>query len=131
MPVDAFWSISVYNSEGYFHKNDYNAYSLNNVTAAKDTDGSVTIQFGGCDGKIPNCLPDHKGWNYTVLLYRPREEILDGTWKFPEAQSGVKRERQKRGVECIFQMINGLPKLGFGAVVLLAMMSCTQVTKGA
>ena len=27
-----------------------------------------------------------KGWNYMVRLYRPRKEILDGTWKFPEAQ---------------------------------------------
>lgn len=26
------------------------------------------------------------GWNYTVRLYRPRKEILDGTWKLPEAQ---------------------------------------------
>ena len=26
------------------------------------------------------------GWNYTVRLYRPRAEILDGTWKFPEPQ---------------------------------------------
>jgi hypothetical protein len=30
------------------------------------------------------------GWNYTVRLYRPRQEILDGTWKFPEAQQPVK-----------------------------------------
>jgi hypothetical protein len=28
-----------------------------------------------------------KGWNYMVRLYRPRKEILDGTWKFPEAES--------------------------------------------
>lgn len=27
-----------------------------------------------------------KGWNYTVRLYRPREAILDGTWKFPDPQ---------------------------------------------
>jgi hypothetical protein len=27
-----------------------------------------------------------KDWNYMVRLYRPRKEILDGTWKFPEAQ---------------------------------------------
>jgi hypothetical protein len=27
-----------------------------------------------------------KGWNYLVRLYRPRAEILDGSWKFPEAQ---------------------------------------------
>jgi hypothetical protein len=25
------------------------------------------------------------GWNYIVRLYQPRKEILDGTWKFPEA----------------------------------------------
>jgi hypothetical protein len=27
-----------------------------------------------------------KGWNYMVRLYRPQKEILDGTWKFPDAQ---------------------------------------------
>jgi hypothetical protein len=86
VPVDAFWSISVYNAEGYFQKNAFNAYSLNKITAKKAADGSVTVQFGGCDGKIPNCLPIMKGWNYMVRLYRPREEILNSTWKFPEAQ---------------------------------------------
>lgn len=86
VPVDAFWSISLYNAKGYFEQNPYNAYSLNNVTAKKDADGSVTVQFGGCDGKIPNCLPIMKGWNYMVRLYRPRPSILNGTWKFPEAQ---------------------------------------------
>jgi hypothetical protein len=86
VPVDAFWSISVYNAQGYFEKNSYDAYSLNGITAKKNPDGSVTIQFGGCDGKISNCLPIMKGWNYTVRLYRPRPEILSGKWKFPEAQ---------------------------------------------
>jgi hypothetical protein len=86
VPVDAFWSISLYNAEGYFQQNPQNAYSLNNITAQKGADSSVTVQFGGCDGKLPNCLPIMKGWNYTVRLYRPRAEILNGTWKFPEAQ---------------------------------------------
>lgn len=86
VPVDGFWSISVYNAQGYFQKNDYNAYSLNNITAKKDAGGSFTVQFGGCDGNVPNCLPIMPGWNYTVRLYRPRPEILNGTWKFPEAQ---------------------------------------------
>jgi hypothetical protein len=86
VPVDAFWSVSVYNAAGYFEKNPYNAYTLNNITAKKDSDGAVTIQFGGCDGKIPNCLPIMSGWNYTVRLYRPRSGILDGKWKFPHPE---------------------------------------------
>jgi hypothetical protein len=86
VPVDAFWSISVYNEKGFFEKNSLDAYSINNLTAKANTDGSFTIQFGGCDGKIPNCLPITPGWNYTVRLYRPRKEILEGKWKFPEAQ---------------------------------------------
>jgi hypothetical protein len=85
VPVEGFWSISVYNAKGYFQPNQYNAYSLNNITAKKSDDGSVAIQFGGCNGKVPNCLPITNGWNYTVRLYRPRAEILDGSWKFPEA----------------------------------------------
>jgi hypothetical protein len=86
VPVDGFWSVTVYNAEGYLEPNQYNAYSVNNITAKKGADGSVAIQFGGCDGEIPNCLPIMKGWNYTVRLFRPRPEILDGTWKFAEAQ---------------------------------------------
>jgi hypothetical protein len=86
VPVDAFWSISVYNGQGFFQKNDYNAYSLNNITGNKNADGSVDVQFGGCDGKIPNCLPIMDGWNYMVRLYLPRPEILNGNWKFPEPQ---------------------------------------------
>lgn len=87
VPVEAFWSISLYNAEGYFEQNPYNAYSVNDITAKKNSDGSIAIQFGGCDGKIPNCLPIMKGWNYTVRLYRPRAEILNGKWKFPEPQA--------------------------------------------
>jgi hypothetical protein len=85
VPVDAFWSVTVYDATGHFRKNALNAYSLNSITAKKSADGTVTVQFGGCDGKLPNCLPVMKGWNYMVRLYRPRPEILNGTWKFPEA----------------------------------------------
>lgn len=86
VPVDGFWSLTVYNGEGYLQPNPAHAYAVNSITAKKAADGSVTIQFGGCDGNIPNCLPITKGWNYTVRMFRPRPEILDSTWKFPEAQ---------------------------------------------
>lgn len=85
VPVDGFWSVSVYNKDGFFEKNAKNAYTLNNVTAKPNADGSVTIRFGG-DESAPNMLPITPGWNYLVRLYRPRKEILDGTWKFPEAE---------------------------------------------
>jgi hypothetical protein len=86
VPVDGFWSLTVYNSEGYLQPNQYNAYSVNSITAKRGADGAVSIQFGGCDGKIQNCLPITQGWNYTVRLFRPRAEVLDGTWTFPLAQ---------------------------------------------
>lgn len=84
VPVDGFWSVSLYNAKGYYEKNALDAYTLNNLTAKKNDDGSVDIQFGGCDGQVPNCLPTMAGWNYLVRLYRPRAEILDGRWTFPE-----------------------------------------------
>jgi hypothetical protein len=86
VPVDGFWSLTVYNSEGYLQPNQYTVYSVNSITAKKSPDGSVAIQLGGCDGKIQNCLPITEGWNYTVRLFRPRAEIIDGTWLFPLAQ---------------------------------------------
>lgn len=87
VPVDGFWSVSVYNADGFFQKNDLNAYSVNNLTANTNSDGGVTIQFGGCKTDALNCLPISKGWNYTVRLYRPRNEILDGSWTLPETQT--------------------------------------------
>jgi len=86
VPVDGFWSVSVYNAEGYFQKNPANAYTVNNITAKKNGDGSIPIQFGGCNGQVSNCLPIVPGWNYTVRLYRPHAEILRGAWSFPQAQ---------------------------------------------
>lgn len=85
VPVDGFWSISVYNSKGFFEKNDLGAYSLNSLTAKPNADGSFTVQFGGCAKDTVNCLPIMPGWNYTVRLYRPRQEVVDGTWQFPSA----------------------------------------------
>jgi hypothetical protein len=87
VPVDGFWSISVYNAKGYFEPNRENAYTLNNLTAKRDPNGSISIQFGGCGGKTANCLPITDGWNYLVRLYRPREEVLNAKWTFPEAQA--------------------------------------------
>ncbi len=85
VPVDGFWSISMYNAEGYFEPNDAGRYSVNNVTGVRGADGSITVRFGG-DTSAPNALPLTEGWNYLVRLYRPRPEVLDGSWTFPSIE---------------------------------------------
>ncbi|HEY4125929.1 MAG TPA: DUF1214 domain-containing protein [Rhizomicrobium sp.] len=86
VPVDGFWSVIVYNKEGYIPKNDRGVYSFNGITSKKDADGAVTIQFGGDTASAANVLSIVPEWNYMVRLYRPRPEILNNQWKFPEAQ---------------------------------------------
>ena len=85
VPVDGFWSITVYNAKGFMEPNDRNAYSVNNVTAKRNADGSVTVHFGG-DPTAANYLPITPGWSYVVRMYQPRKEVVDGTWRFPDAQ---------------------------------------------
>ena len=85
VPVEAFWSVCVYNAQGFFEKNATDSYVVNSLTATKNDDGSVSVQFGGEQGSAPNVIPVTPGWNYMVRLYRPKSEILDGIWKFPEA----------------------------------------------
>jgi hypothetical protein len=85
VPVDAFWSVSLYNADGFFEKNDRDAYTVSSVNGTRNADG-VTIHLGGCDDDRVNCLPIMDGWNYAVRQYQPREEIRIGTWTFPEVQ---------------------------------------------
>ncbi len=84
VPVDAFWSITVYTAEGYLGANDLGVNSYNKVKAEPNADGSFTIHFGSCDDGRINCIPITPGRSYAVRLYEPREEILDGSWNFPE-----------------------------------------------
>lgn len=86
VPVNGFWSVSVYDSKGYYTPNSYNAYTLNNLTAKPDASGTTTVQFGGCDGKISNCLPTPNGWSWMVRLYRPQAEIQNDSWTFPDLE---------------------------------------------
>ena len=82
VPVDGFWSLAMYNREGYFNKNPYDSYGFGDRTAVKNADGSITLHFGGDPNRV-NYIPITEGWNYVVRMYRPRAELLDGTWKFP------------------------------------------------
>ena len=57
--------------------------SVNSITATPNDDGSITVHFGGRTDDRANCLALMDGWNYAVRMYRPRPEILDGSWTFP------------------------------------------------
>ncbi|MCL5778346.1 DUF1214 domain-containing protein [Limibaculum sp. FT325] len=86
VPVGAFWSVSLYNADGFFEPNALGAYNINSVTGERNDDGSMTVHLGGCDDGRVNCLPIMDGWNYTVRLYQPGPEVLDGGWTFPAAE---------------------------------------------
>ncbi len=86
VPVEAFWSITVYNAEGYLEANDLGVNNYNNFTARQDQAGAYTIHFGGCDDGRENCIPITDGWNYAIRMYQPGESIQSGKWQFPEPQ---------------------------------------------
>lgn len=93
VPVDGFWSVSVYNQAGYFEPNAANSYTVNNITGTPNADGSVTVHFGDFPDGTPNSIPTPVGWNFLVRLYRPRQEILDGTWSVPALESVTEQPR--------------------------------------
>ncbi|WP_170424953.1 DUF1254 domain-containing protein [Ruegeria arenilitoris] len=87
VPVDQFWSITIYDAEGYFTVNEFDSYSINSITGSRNDDGTMTVHLGGCqDGRV-NCIPIVEGWNYIVRQYQPGEALLDGSWTFPDVQT--------------------------------------------
>ncbi len=85
VPVDAFWSVSIYNERGFFEPNEKDLYTVNSVTGEPAADGSITVRLvASAAGDTPaNAIVTPRGWNYLIRLYRPRAEILNGEWTPP------------------------------------------------
>lgn len=87
VPVDAFWSISLYNADGYFEANPLGVNNLNSITSTTDPDGATTVNFGAqADGRN-NFLPIMNGWNFLIRMYRPHSTVIDGTWTPPPVEA--------------------------------------------
>ena len=86
-PVNAFWSVTVYDSTtGRFHPNDDDRYHINNTTAVKNEDGTFTFRFKvKCEDGDQNCLEVPAGpFDVAARYYLPEPEIMSGEWTMPK-----------------------------------------------
>jgi hypothetical protein len=86
--VDAFWSVTLYDHDGFQVANPLNRFAVSSWMPFKcNADGSLDLYFQnenpGMD-KEANWLPAPKGaFNLTMRLYAPRSEALTGKWNPP------------------------------------------------
>src|SRR5215469_11598367 len=87
-PVNAFWSLTLYNSDGFQVANSLNRFAVSSWMPFKyNPDGSLDLYFQnespGADKEV-NWLPAPKGpFNLTMRLYAPKSDALTGKWKPP------------------------------------------------
>jgi hypothetical protein len=87
-PVNAFWSLTLYDSDGFQVANSLNRFAVSSWMPFKyNPDGSLDIYFQnespGTD-KEANWLPAPKGpFNLTMRLYAPKPDALTGKWNPP------------------------------------------------
>ena len=82
VPAGAFWSVTVYDVEG-FPQGD--VYNINSAFAVSEEDGSYIIHFGGDKGAV-NYMDIFEGWNLALRIYEPTEAYFNGEWVMPELQ---------------------------------------------
>jgi hypothetical protein len=91
-PVQAFWSVTAYDKDGYFIANPLNRYAIGDRDRLKfNPDGSLDLYIQSADpgmDRTSNWLPSGDGsFNLTIRLYWPKQAILDGSWHPPALES--------------------------------------------
>jgi len=87
-PVDAFWSVTLYDQEGFQVANSLNRFAVSSwMPFVYNSDGSLDLYFQnespGADKEV-NWLPAPKGpFNLTMRLYAPKSDALTGKWNPP------------------------------------------------
>jgi DNA sulfur modification protein DndE len=87
-PARAFWSLTMYGTDGFFIENELDRYNIgdrNNMSMNPDGSLDIYIQHDNPKGdKESNWLPaPSESFNMILRVYYPKEEMLNGTWKTP------------------------------------------------
>lgn len=87
-PANAFWSLTMYNNEGFLCANPINRFAIGDRNSLKkNADGSVDILIQKDNpgkGKESNWLPAPDGpFNLLLRVYWPKEEMINGSWTPP------------------------------------------------
>ena len=80
VPTEAFWSVTIYDADGYPQGDSYN---INSAFAVPEEDGSFIIRFGG-DKNAANYMDVFEDWNLALRIYEPTEPYFNGEWVMPE-----------------------------------------------
>ncbi|MCL2683497.1 MAG: DUF1254 domain-containing protein [Bacteroidales bacterium] len=87
-PVQAFWSVTMYDSDGYLVANELHRYAIGDRSGlVENPDGSISIYIQHTNpgaGKVSNWLPaPADNFNLMLRAYYPKQEILNLSWKVP------------------------------------------------
>jgi len=95
-PVEAFWSITLYDNGGFQVANAINRFAVSSwMPFAYNADGSLDLYFQNeraSASKEANWLPAPKGpYNLTMRLYAPKSDALTGKWNPPPVMKAAGR----------------------------------------